>query len=120
MDPEVGLGVAEKRNISYPAENRSMTGRSSCPQRSYYIDNNPVLYWRLRETLRKCNKKQVVNTLSGLFSDECKCRGINNIVNRYENKLLLKAGMHQAPKNEFCCRKQILRNTPLTQHASRV
>lgn len=56
-----------------------------------------------------------------MFSDEFKCQGINSIVNRYENKLLLEAGMQHAPMNEFCCRKnKTLHSTSVTQHASRV
>jgi len=88
-----GLDAVEKRHISSPAENRRKTCRSSRPQSSYDIDYDPLLYLWFTNTLRKCNKKQVVNNVSGLFSDECKCQGINSIVNRYENKLLLENGM---------------------------
>jgi len=92
VGPTVGPNVVEKRNISCPAANRSKTGRSSSPQSSYNIDYDPLLFWRFTNTLKKRNK-QVVNNLSGLFSDECKCQGINSIVNRYENKPLLEVGM---------------------------
>jgi hypothetical protein len=92
VGPTVGLDVVEKRNISCPAENRSKTGRSSSPQSSYDIDYDPLLCLLFTNTLTKCNKKLLVNNLSGLFSYECKCQGINSIVNRYENKLLLEAG----------------------------
>jgi len=93
MGLTVDLDILEKRNISCPATNRSKTDRSSSPQSSYDIDYDPLLYWRFTNTLTKCSNKQVVNNLSGLFSEECKCQGINGIVNRYENKLLLEAGM---------------------------
>lgn len=93
MGLTIDLDVLEKRNISCPAANRSKTDRSSSPQSSYDIDYDPPLYWRFTNTLRKCSNKHVVNNLSDMFPEECKCQSINGIVNRYENKLLLEAGM---------------------------